>query len=156
MGNSSQSEQRDTALCHKMVYLGCKIAVALAYLLRLGPIFRRKAFHRVGNPASCELQIIACGRRTRMTGEAELMKCTVEQDTGKIARKRPSGAICPMHARRKPDNEKPGCFVAKGRHRARMIIGVQDLDLIQKSCQSETLTAISRKPGPLGVILGVS
>src|SRR5690606_8088858 len=67
MGDCSQSEQRETTIRYEIVYLGREIAIALAHLLRLGPVFRRKAFHGVGDPASCEQQMIVCGSGTRVT-----------------------------------------------------------------------------------------
>ena len=143
MGNCSQSEQRETAVRHEMIYLGREIAVALAHLLWLGPVFRRKAFHRVGDPASREFQVIVCGSGTRVTGEAKSVKCTVEQDTCEIAGKRPSGAICPMHAGREPDDKEPRRFITEGRHRTGMVTGIQDFNFIQESGQPGTLTAAS-------------
>ncbi len=143
MGDCSQSEQRKTAVRYEIVYLGREITIALAHLLWLGPVFRGKAFHRIGDPAPRELQVIVCGSGTRVTGEAKSMKCTVKQDTGKITGKRPAGAICPVHAGGEPDNEKLGRLIAKGRHRAGMITGIQDFNFVQKSGQPGTLTATS-------------
>lgn len=120
--------------------------VALPDLGRSWLVFRRQAFHRIGNTTLCEPQIVIWRSRTLVIGETEFVQCTVQKYSCKIPCERPPRPVRAMHAGGKADNEKFGSLIPKSGYRASVIIGVPGFHYVEKSCQPIATAAIGGEP----------
>lgn len=135
MSNGAKSQQRATASFSKGRNLMCEIAIALPDLTCLRFVLRWETFDRIGDAALHQFQIVIDGRRACMVGKTELEERSIQENTGKIACKRPPCSVRTVHSRRQADDQKPGLGIAKSRHWPGIIIGVARFYLIQKSGQ---------------------
>ena len=142
MSDSAKGQQRAAASFSKGRNLMREIPVALPDLACLRFVLRRKTFDGIGDAALHQFQIIIDGSRAFMVGKTEFEKRSIQENTRKIACKRPARPVRTVHSRCQADDQEPGLRIAKSRHWPGMIIGMARFYLIQKSGQPGATAAI--------------
>jgi len=85
-------------------------------------VFRRQAFHSVGDPAVFQHQPIVGGCSDGLTGKTMTKKRFVEEYPGMVSGKRASGTVGAVHSRRKTDDQQPGTLISKRSNGPGMIV----------------------------------
>jgi len=140
MGNLPQSE--DGAIFWQKTNFNLQIGITLPDFSRVRLIQRRQAFDCVGDAYPVQLQRIVGRFGNRVRCRSQIKQRLVKQDAGIIAGEWPAAAVGSMHAGSEPDNQQARIYIAKGRDRAGMVIGMRVTDAGQESVQTRAKTTV--------------
>lgn len=135
-------QRQDAGMTGQRRQFGGEVTIAFADFTRFRFVGRRQAFHRVGDAATGEDKAIVGRQRLRGAGVTEFVQGLVQQHTGEIAGEGPTATVGAVHAWRETDDQQIGRGVAKGGHRAGMVIGVAGAHFLEKRGETRTGAAV--------------